>query len=124
MIMDGSQQTGGVKGLLRRVPVKVWVLLAVLAIGGIATAIEGPSPDATGALAVGDCLTAGAEPSTVACDDADAATRITEVFDDEYTAGALAELGCPEGTSIVEQRSVLDEEDATAEAAACVEPLP
>ena len=122
--MEGSQQTGGVKGLLRRVPVKVWVLLGLLAIGGIATAIEGPSSESSSALAVGDCLTAGAEPSTVACDDADAATRITEVFDDEYTAGTLAELSCPEGSSIVEQRSVLDEEDATAEAAACVEPLP
>ena len=75
-------------------------------------------------LAVGDCLTAGGEPSTVACDDADAATRITEVFDDEYTAGTLAELSCPEGSSIVEQRSVLDDEDDSAEAAACVESLP
>lgn len=122
--MSGSQPAGGAKSLLRRVPVGVWVLLALMAVGGIATAIEGSSPDASDALAVGDCLTAGAEPSTVACDEADAATRITEVFDGEYTAGTLAALSCPEGSSIVEQRSVLDEEDAIAEAAACVEPLP
>ena len=122
--MEGSEQTGGTKGLLRRVPIAVWVLLALMAVGAIATAIEGPSPDPSSPLAVGDCLTAGAEPSTVACDDADAAARITEVFDDEYTAGTLAEVSCPEGSSIVEQRSVLDDEDDFAEAAACVEPLP
>ena len=120
--MGGSEQTGGVKGLLRRVPLAVWVLLGLMAIGGIATAIEGPSPDA--ALDVGDCLTAGAEPSPVSCDDTDAASRVTEVFDDEYTAGTIAELTCPKGSSIVEQRSVTDDEDSLAEAAACVEPVP
>jgi len=117
-----ASQSAGTKSLLRRVPLGLWVLVALLAVGGIATAIEGPS-GTSGELAVGSCLTGDAGPTDVACDDPQAAMRITEVFDSEYTAGTLADLTCPEGSSIIEQRSVLDDDEDLPQMAACAEPV-
>lgn len=122
--MEGSQSPArGRFGLLRRVPIKGWVVLTLLAVGGIGAAAGGASGEsALGALKVGDCLTAGAEPETVDCGASDAAVRVTEVFEG-VTSGTMASLGCPAGSHVLEQRGLLDDDDDLAERAACAQPL-
>jgi len=110
------------KNLLRRVPVGVWVVLALLVVGLIANTVGGDT-GSSDTLAVGDCLTDEAEPEDVSCNDEEAGIRITQVFEGASSA-TQASLGCPEGSEVIELRGAFEDDDDLPEMAGCVEPLP